>query len=166
MSGDSSSSGVEILDSPSAEATEKIGENFADRLQPGDVLLLEGDLAAGKTTLVRGLVRALGGDENDVSSPTFVLLQSYRCAATTISTVHHVDLYRLGERVSDLREIGIEDVLSDPVAIAAIEWPKDALATWIPHDARVWRVVITTQDNDARRIEIRATGVTRTSIMS
>ena len=155
MSGDSSP-GVTILDSPSAEAPEKIGESFADRLQPGDVLLLEGDLAAGKTTLVRGLVRALGGDEDDVSSPTFVLLQSYRCNREGIEVVHHVDLYRLGERVSDLREIGIEDVLSDPVAIAAIEWPKDALATWIPHDARVWRVIITTEADDSRRIEFTA----------
>lgn len=156
MNTNRSSFGVEILESPTAVGTEEIGENLADRLQPGDVVLLEGDLAAGKTTLVRGLVRALGGDDNDVSSPTFVLLQSYACDTTSISTVHHVDLYRLGERISDLREIGIEDVLSDPAAIAAIEWPKDTLATWIPHDARVWRIVITTGDDDNRRIEIQA----------
>jgi tRNA A37 threonylcarbamoyladenosine biosynthesis protein TsaE len=71
-----------------------------------------------------------------------------------VATVHHVDLYRLGAKISDLREIGIEDVLSDPSAVTAIEWPKDALATWIPADARVWRIVITTGDDDSRRIEI------------
>ena len=65
-----------------------------------------------------------------------------------------MDLYRLSESISDLREIGIEDVLSDPGAVVAIEWPKDTLATWIPADARVWRVVITTGTDDTRRIEI------------
>ena len=143
-----------ILTSTSAETTEKIGGDLASRLRGGDVLLLEGDLAAGKTTLVRGLVRALGGDEGDVSSPTFVLHQSYQCDDGHIEIVHHVDLYRLGERISDLREIGIEEILSEPTAIVAVEWPKDALATWIPHDARVWRIVIITETDDSRQIEI------------
>jgi tRNA A37 threonylcarbamoyladenosine biosynthesis protein TsaE len=56
--------------------------------------------------------------------------------------------------VADLREIGIEDTLSDPTAIIAVEWPKDTLATWIPADARVWRVAITAENDDSRRIEI------------
>jgi len=142
------------LCSRSPDATESIGGDLARELSGGDVLLLEGDLAAGKTTLVRGLVRALGGDTDDVSSPTFVLLQSYRCDNDAVEVVHHVDLYRLGERISDLREIGIEEILSEPTAIVAVEWPKDALATWIPRDARVWRVVITTEADDSRRIEI------------
>ncbi len=144
-----------ILTSTSAETTENIGGYLARQLKGGDVLLLEGDLAAGKTTLTRGLVCALGGDEHDVSSPTFVLLQSYRCEGGEIATVHHVDLYRLGELVSDLREIGIEEILSEPTAIVAVEWPKDALATWIPRDARVWRIAITTAHDDSRQIEIR-----------
>lgn len=139
---------------PTPQSTEVVGEEFANRLRPGDVVLLEGDLAAGKTTLVRGLVRALGGDENEVSSPTFVLLQSYPCDHNSIRVVHHVDLYRLGEKVSDLREIGIEEVLSDSEAIVAVEWPKDVLATWIPTDARVWRIGIMTEPDDSRRIEI------------
>lgn len=142
--------------SNSAEVTEAVGAELSARLAGGDVVLLEGDLAAGKTTLVRGLVRALGGDDTDVSSPTFVLLQSYRCEGYAIEEVHHVDLYRLGEKIADLREIGIEEILSDPTAIVAVEWPKDALATWIPADARLWRVAITVEDDDTRRIEISA----------
>lgn len=144
----------ETFGSPSAESTAAVGAALAELLQPGDVVLLEGDLAAGKTTLVRGLVSALGGDETDVSSPTFVLLQSYRCDPAPISVVHHVDLYRLGEKIADLREIGIEEILSDPTAVVAVEWPKDALERWIPADARVWRVTITTEPDDSRRIEI------------
>ena len=144
----------EVVDSRTAARTESAGADLAARLMPGDVVLLLGDLAAGKTTLVRGLVRALDGDDAEVSSPTFVLLQSYPCAGASIAVVHHVDLYRLGERISDLREIGIGEILSDAAAVVAVEWPKDALATWIPADARVWRVAITTADDDSRRIEI------------
>ena len=138
----------------SAGATEAYGGTLAAELRPGDVVLLEGDLAAGKTTLVRGLVRALGGDGDDVDSPTFVLLQTYPCSGCGVSCVHHVDLYRLGERIDDLREIGIEDVLSDPGAVVAVEWPKNALAAWIPADARVWRIAITVDADDSRGIDV------------
>jgi tRNA threonylcarbamoyl adenosine modification protein YjeE len=145
---------VESISSRSAEATEVSGRDLAVRLRPGDVVLLEGDLAAGKTTFVRGLVDGLEGDREAVSSPSFVLLRSYDCRHERITAVHHVDLYRLAEEIADLREVGVEEVLSDPTAITAIEWPKDTLATWIPADARVWRVTITTQEDDSRGIEI------------
>ena len=138
----------------SAEETEAAATRLADHLHAGDVVLLEGDLAAGKTTFVRGLLRGLGGDSEAVSSPSFVLLQTYDCSARGIIALHHVDLYRLDENVADLREVGLEDVLSDEVAVVAVEWPKNTLATWIPTDARVWRVTITTEEDDTRRIEI------------
>ncbi len=140
----------------SARATETAGLEFSTRLRPGDVVLLEGELAAGKTTFVRGLVDGLGGNADLVSSPTFVLLQSYDCCGDGITVLHHVDLYRLAENVAHLREIGLEETLSDPTAIVAVEWPKDTLATWIPADARTWRVAITTNVDDSRRIEITA----------
>jgi len=143
-----------VIRSDSAGATENAGFDFSSRLRSADVILLEGDLAAGKTTFVRGLVDGLGGDRNLVSSPTFVLLQSYGCSIGEITVLHHVDLYRLAENIADLREIGLEETLSDPTAITAVEWPKDTLATWIPSDARVWRVGITTEESDSRRIEI------------
>ena len=117
-------------------------------------MLLEGDLAAGKTTFVRGLVRGLGGDPDAVSSPTFVLLQSYDCDQDRVAVLHHVDLYRLAENLADLREIGLDDIFSEASAVVAVEWPKDLLATWIPSDSRVWRVTITTQDDDSRLIEV------------
>jgi tRNA threonylcarbamoyladenosine biosynthesis protein TsaE len=145
---------AEGISSRSAGATEASGRDLATRLRAGDVVLLEGDLAAGKTTFVRGLVDGLGGSADAVSSPTFVLLQSYDCTSDDITVVHHVDLYRLAENVEDLREIGLEETLSDSTAIVAVEWPKDTLATWIPADARTWRVAITTLDDDSRRIEI------------
>jgi len=138
----------------SAEETEATGERLAGRLHAGDVVLLEGDLAAGKTTFVRGLLYGLGGNSEAVSSPSFVLLQTYDCDAREIRCLHHVDLYRLEEKIADLREVGLEDVLSDNDAVVAVEWPKNTLATWIPADARVWRVAITTEDDGTRRIEV------------
>ena len=145
---------AEPIFSASAEETEADGTRLANHLRAGDVVLLEGDLAAGKTTFVRGLLRGLGGDSEVVSSPSFVLLQTYDCTAHGINGLHHVDLYRLGENIADLREVGLEDVLSDEVAVVAVEWPKNTLATWIPADARVWRVTITTEDDGTRQIVI------------
>ena len=144
----------ESLTSRSAENTQSAGRDLATRLRPGDVVLLEGDLAAGKTTFVRGLVGGLGGDTQLVSSPSFVLLQTYDCSARGINALHHVDLYRLGENIADLREVGLEDVLSDDVAVVAVEWPKNTLAAWIPIDARMWRIAITTEEDDSRQIVI------------
>jgi tRNA threonylcarbamoyl adenosine modification protein YjeE len=146
------------ITSGSAGITEIAGTELAGRLQRGDVVLLEGELAAGKTTLVRGLVRGLGGDDEAVSSPSFVLVQSYDCNANEIAVVHHIDLYRLAESIADLREIGLEEMLSDSSAVVAVEWPKDTLARWIPSDARVWRVAITILEDDSRRIEISTPG--------
>jgi tRNA threonylcarbamoyl adenosine modification protein YjeE len=142
--------------SSSEAATERAGVALAGRLRPGDVVLLEGDLAAGKTTLVRGLVVGLGGSAEDVSSPSFVLVQTYPCAAAGVERLHHVDLYRLADRLPELRALGLEEILSDPTAVTAVEWPKDTLAAWIPADARVWHCRLTLIEGGARRIEITA----------
>jgi tRNA threonylcarbamoyladenosine biosynthesis protein TsaE len=140
--------------SKSAAETEAAGRRLAGDLRGGDVVLLVAELAAGKTTLVKGIVEGLGGEQQAVSSPTFVLIQSYDCAGDGIDAVHHVDLYRLDERLSELREIGLEDILSDQTAVIAVEWPKDTMATWIPTDARVWRIAITVEDDDSRSITV------------
>jgi len=138
----------------SAAETEGVGEELATGLRGGDVVFLEGDLAAGKTAFVRGIVRGLGGEEEAVSSPTFVLIQTYDCDSGDVDTLHHVDLYRLDERARDLREIGVEEILSDRTAVIAVEWPKDVIAGWIPGDTRLWRITITVEDDDARSIVI------------
>ena len=139
---------------PTPTDTVAAGRRLADRLGPGDVVLLIGDLAAGKTTLVRGLVAGLGGEPDDVDSPTFVLVQSYPVKARGIAVVHHVDLYRLGESLADLREVGLEDLLNDATAVVAVEWPKDTLVTWIPAAARVTRVHLEVAGGEVRSITI------------
>ena len=113
---------VTTTDAP--EATEEIGRQLAPLLEPGDLILLEGDLAAGKTTLVRGLLEGLGGKAGEVTSPSFVILQTYPCDLKGVWRLHHVDLYRLAAEAGALREIGLEELLSDAAAVVAIEWPR------------------------------------------
>jgi tRNA threonylcarbamoyladenosine biosynthesis protein TsaE len=137
-----------------ADETESVARALAEKLKSGDLVLLEGDLAAGKTTFTRGLVSGLKGRPAEVSSPSFVLIQTYPCDVGRIQRLHHVDLYRIGSSVSDLRELGIEEILSDPAAVVAVEWPKDTLVRWLPADSRVWKVRITTTDSDDRVITI------------
>jgi tRNA threonylcarbamoyl adenosine modification protein YjeE len=143
-----------LVRSSSSERTESIGEGIAQRIRAGDVLLLEGDLAAGKTTLVRGVLRGLGGEPDDVSSPSFVLLKTYQCCVSGIDRLHHVDLYRLADRLPELREIGLEEILSEVDAVIAVEWPRDTLARWIPDDARLWRLVLSIEQDGSRSIRV------------
>ena len=99
-------------------ATIAAGEALAKLLLPGDVIALTGDLGAGKTTLVRGLLQALGHD-GEVPSPSFALVQPYE---ELMPPVWHVDLYRIDDP-SDLDELGL-DSLGDGVLI--VEWPERA----------------------------------------
>ena len=101
----------------SGDETCRVGEQLAATLKPSSVVLLFGDLGAGKTTFVRGLAAGLGIEPSEVSSPTFVLIQEYRGPVT----LHHVDLYRIeGVAVEDL---GVEELASER-AVVVIEWAE------------------------------------------
>ena len=127
--------------------TQAVARELAATLKPGDVLLLSGDLGAGKTTFVKGLAAGLGIDPDEVSSPTFTLLHEYRGGRLTL---YHADLYRLDKTATDdlgLEETGVRD------GVLAIEWP-DRLSHDIS-DAKLIRLEIV---NDAsRRITIETT---------
>jgi len=139
----------------SAAETEALGEALAVRVGRGDVMLLEGDLAAGKTTLVRGIVRGLGGDPDEVTPPSFVLVQSYPCSARSIEVLHHVDLYRLADASPDaLREVGVEELLSTSASVVAVEWPAKVLLEWVPPGARLWLISLAFNDDGSRTISI------------
>lgn len=127
---------MEVHRSASPAETEAIGGRIASELRPGDVVLVGGELGAGKTTLIRGAARALGV-EGPVTSPTFTIGQRYRGRVP----VSHLDLYRLAELHQEDPAL-LEDYLTDDV-IAFIEWP--ALAE--PELERA-----------TRRIEIRHAG--------
>jgi len=99
-----------------AAATEHAGARLAAAVQGGDAIALVGELGAGKTTLVAGLVAALGGAA--AHSPTFALVHEY---ATPRLVVWHLDLYRV-ERAAELVELGLDDIVGDPRGIAVVEW--------------------------------------------
>ena len=130
----------------SEEETSAAGERLAAELKPGAVVLLYGDLGAGKTAFVRGLARGLGASSDDVSSPTFTLVQEY---AGPGPTLYHVDLYRLEPKEVD--DLGLEDlVLGD--GVVAIEWaerwtgrPDDAIEVHIAEAADEERRMVITR---------------------
>jgi tRNA threonylcarbamoyladenosine biosynthesis protein TsaE len=128
----------------SAAETEAVGERLAAELRPGDVVLVSGELGAGKTTLIRGASRGLGVTE-PVTSPTFTIGQTYRGRVP----VSHVDLYRLAD-------LGQEDpaLLDDyvtPQSVAFVEWPA-AAEPWLDRITR--RVEIRHAGGDEREIEL------------
>lgn len=107
--------------SKSINETYKIASIILNELSNGDVVLLKGDLGAGKTNFVKGIVNALNGNENIVTSPTFTIVNEYNVENKTI---YHFDLYRINS-VDELYNIGIEEYLYSD-AICFIEWPERA----------------------------------------
>jgi tRNA threonylcarbamoyladenosine biosynthesis protein TsaE len=136
---------TEVVESGSAEETEAVGARIAARLQPGDLVLLSGELGSGKTTLVRGACRALG-ITGPVTSPTFTIGQRYEGGRMPVS---HLDLYRL-ESLEDEDPALVDDYLS-PDGVAFIEWPGAG-------EGRLGRpalqVRLTHAGEQSRRIEI------------
>jgi tRNA threonylcarbamoyladenosine biosynthesis protein TsaE len=116
----------------------------AAELEPGAVLMLSGELGAGKTAFVRGLAQGLGLDPGDVTSPTFTLVHEYRGGRLPLI---HVDLYRLDR--AELDEIGLDEELARS-GVIAIEWPER-----LPRPpAAAMHVRITDTGGDTRAIEI------------
>jgi tRNA threonylcarbamoyladenosine biosynthesis protein TsaE len=128
----------------SEEETQNVAGELASSLGAGDVLLLSGNLGAGKTAFVRGLAAGLGIDPGEVSSPTFTLIHEYRGGRLIL---YHADLYRLEQAATE--DIGLEELgISD--GVLAIEWP-DRLTHAIP-GAR--SVIIEIVDETTRRIVV------------
>ena len=120
----------------SEDETAAVGRRLAGSLGAGDVILLSGDLGAGKTAFVKGVAEGLGISRDEVSSPTFTLMQEYRGGRLTL---YHVDLYRLDDP-REVDDLGIDEVAAG--GVLAIEWaeklpgrltPSDAIAIRIEH---------------------------------
>ena len=137
----------ETFTTGSEEETSAAGERFATRLMRGDVVLLYGDLGAGKTAFVRGLAKGLGASPDDVSSPTFTLIQEYSGPVS----LHHVDLYRL--KASEIEELGLDE-LTDGNAVVAIEWAE----RWTGAPLDAWVVRLQHEGEDRRKVLIEEPG--------
>lgn len=132
------------LDLSDADATTRLGAAIAPRLAPGEAVLLYGSLGMGKSTLARGLIRALTRPDEDVPSPTFTLVQFYE----STPPVAHFDLYRL-TRPEEASEIGLDEALDEGCAI--LEWPErlgDDPSVWLGPD----RLTVTLADNGEGRV--------------
>lgn len=129
----------------SEEETAAVGRRLATQLSPGAVVLLTGDLGAGKTAFVRGLAEGLGIDPAEVSSPTFTLVQEYRDGRLLL---RHVDLYRLTP--GDTNELGLDDMVEDG-GVVAVEWPD----RWRRPPAGAIDVHLESGQDDERTITIR-----------
>jgi tRNA threonylcarbamoyladenosine biosynthesis protein TsaE len=127
------------------QETSAAGEALGRDLKPGDVVLLFGDLGAGKTAFVRGMARGVGADPDDVSSPTFTIVQEY---AGRSATLYHVDLYRL--EPAEIDDLGLDDLVSSD-GIVAIEWAE----RWKGRPDDGTEVRLEHRGEDRRAIDIR-----------
>lgn len=105
----------------SAAATQKLGQQLAQRLKGGETIGLVGELGSGKTTFVQGLVKGLGIKKR-IISPTFVFIRPYRLFPKP-GVLYHVDLYRIGN-LDEVKGLGLEEIWSEPENITVIEWAE------------------------------------------
>ena len=136
----------------SESETAGVGRDLASRLAAGSVVLLHGDLGAGKTAFVRGLAEGLGIPPEEVSSPTFTLMQEYRGGRVPLV---HVDLYRLDDP-REIDDLGLEEI--GETSVLAIEWaekmprpPLDAVRVTIAHAGDTGRLVTVETENGKRK---------------
>ncbi|MBV9960553.1 MAG: tRNA (adenosine(37)-N6)-threonylcarbamoyltransferase complex ATPase subunit type 1 TsaE [Acidobacteria bacterium] len=144
---DSHSAGAWTSRSP--EETYRLGEEFGGRLTGGEIILLSGTLGAGKTLFVKGIADALGMDTDEVTSPSFTLVNLYRGRLT----LYHLDLYRLAEGAGAAHAVDLDDLLADEEAVIAIEWAERLGNYRLPDN--VWRVEIDGDGDEPRRVTIR-----------
>jgi len=138
---------VQQITTDSAEQTIAFGRTLAELLTPPKLVLLRGDLGAGKTTLVKGIAAAFGAAaEEDVTSPTFTLVHEYRGPRANL---YHIDLYRI-DTPRELETLGLEDLRSEN-SVLLIEWGEK-----FPRLQRDWDVEIALEreGENGRRIKI------------
>ena len=134
----------------SAGAMQALGAELAGSLRIGDVLMLHGDLGAGKTTLTQGIASGLGV-EGPVQSPTFTLVREHQGREMVL---YHLDLYRLADP-DELENLGYEVYLDPPDGVSVIEWPERA-GDWLPE--RFTLVQIEHLGGDRRLVTIKPMG--------
>jgi|SRR5438034_4421373 tRNA threonylcarbamoyladenosine biosynthesis protein TsaE len=131
----------------SAEETIALGRELASSLAPPKIVVLRGDLGAGKTTLVKGIVQGFNAaEEEDVTSPTFTLIHEYRGPETT---VYHIDLYRVDTQ-RELETLGLNDLINEN-SVLLIEW-GEKFARFVRE--RDVEIAIERVSDDERRLRV------------
>jgi tRNA threonylcarbamoyladenosine biosynthesis protein TsaE len=134
--------------SNSERETFDLGARIGTQLSGGEILLLSGPLGAGKTVLVKGIARALGLDAEDVTSPSFTLVNPHEGRLL----LYHIDLYRLDEGASAAHAVDLDEILTDENAVVIVEW-GERLGRY-PLPAGVWQVSISGDGDSPREISI------------
>jgi tRNA threonylcarbamoyladenosine biosynthesis protein TsaE len=130
------------------QETFELGVRIGARLSGGEIILLNGPLGAGKTVIVKGVARALGLDDEDITSPSFTLVNLHQGRLL----LYHIDLYRLDEGASAAHAVDLDEILTDESAVVVIEW-GERLGRY-PLPANVWRISISGDGADPRKISI------------
>jgi len=125
-----------------------LGITIGKQLSGGEILLLKGSLGAGKTVLVKGIAHALGVDEDEVTSPSFTLVNPYEGRLL----LYHIDLYRLDDGASAAHAVDLDEILSDDDAVVVIEWAERMGKYPLPPS--VWKISITGDGDAPRAISI------------
>jgi tRNA threonylcarbamoyladenosine biosynthesis protein TsaE len=133
------------------QETFDLGEKIGANLDGGEMILLSGGLGAGKTLLTKGILSALDFDVDEVTSPSFTLVNLYK---TERADVYHIDLWRIGENADAAAAVGLGEILEDEKAIAIIEW-SERLKNFSFRE-KTFRITIEGDGDDARRISINA----------
>ena len=137
--------------SHSSDETIAVGHQIADWLRSGEMIVLRGDLGAGKTTLVKGIAETFHAAlKEDVTSPTFTLVHEYRGAEVTL---FHIDLYRINTE-RELLTLGIDDLRSEPGSILLVEWGEKFESI---RNESEGEIVIERIGETARKIALRLT---------
>ena len=126
-----------------------LGEDLGRELSGGEIILLNGPLGAGKTMLVKGIASALGIDQEDVTSPSFTLVNPHPGRLL----LYHIDLYRLDEGASAAHAVDLDEILTDENAVVIIEWAERLGHYPLPED--VWRISISGDGDEPRRVTIK-----------
>ena len=134
--------------SSSPEETFDYGRQLGARLEGGEILLLSGPLGAGKTMLVKGICAALGIAEDEVTSPSFTLVNPYDGRLR----LYHIDLYRLDEGASAAHAVDLDELLADERAVIAIEWAERMGNYHLPPN--VWRIALSGDGASPRHISV------------
>jgi tRNA threonylcarbamoyladenosine biosynthesis protein TsaE len=136
--------------SQNEQETFALGKRIGEQLSGGEILLLNGPLGAGKTVFVKGIAHALGLDAEDVTSPSFTLVNPHQGRLL----LYHIDLYRLDEGASAAHAVDLDEILTDEKAVVIIEWAERMGRYPLPDS--VWHVFIFGDGEEPRKISVVA----------
>ena len=141
-----------IYNCKSPGETFALGQQLGEQLVGGEILLLSGGLGAGKTLLTKGILEAVGFDIDEVTSPSFALVNLYK---TNSFNVYHIDLWRMSERGDIAFEVGLGEILEDENAVVIIEWAEKLQGYRTTR--KTFEVEIKGDGDEPRRIKVDVT---------